>query len=134
MHITEKISCTVSSYRKKTRHVLLTEADDGRQIRELRVTDPLRDGQAGNCKARDHIRLEELEGVLRPPLKDWEEVLKGQDELPKGSLVLELVKGVIREEDLTKPLLESLDGGPVLWQANLVDLQRWRMGEGGLKV
>lgn len=87
---------------------LLTETNDRWQACELGITDALWDGQASNGETRDSIRLEELQGVLRAPLKDWEEVLESQYEPPKGSLVLELVEGVIREKKLTKPLPQGL--------------------------
>lgn len=59
------------------------------------------DGKAGNGEARDDIRPEKFEGVIRSPMENREEKLKTQYEFCEESLVVvESVKRVIREENL----------------------------------
>lgn len=53
-------------------------------------------------------------------MKDWEEVLKSQNQLSCKWLVFELVKRVIGEENLRKSPFESLQSGGAWWQADLV--------------
>jgi len=78
------------------------------------------DGQASNSEARNKIRLEEFEAVLRTPLKNREEILSSKSEFCFEWLSLELAKRVIREKGFFEPGLEFVQGGLVGWWNNLV--------------
>ena len=94
----------------------------------------LGDGEAGNGEAGDGVGAEEAEAVVGAPVEDGEEVLQREHELPGQGLVLELVQGVVGEEDLRQPLPQRARRGPALRRRHLVQLRhharaplvRWR--------
>ena len=73
------------------------------------------DCQACNSESRDEIRPQKPEVVIRSPLENGEEELKPQNQLVKPSLVLELMKWIIREKCLRKLMHKFLKSGFVGW-------------------
>lgn len=90
----------------------------------------MRDCQTRNGDARDGVGLEEAEGVAGPPREYRKDVLQRQDEALEERLVLELAEGVVREEELTQPLLQALEGRAFGRHGGPVD---FRKGHGGAR-
>lgn len=86
----------------------------------MRTWQNLRDGQASNSEARNKVRFEEFEVVLRTPLKNREHILCSKDQFSLKRLSLELAQRIIREESFLEPTLEFLKGALVRWWHNLV--------------
>lgn len=94
----------------------------------------LRNGEAGNGEAGDEIRAEKGEVVVWSPLENGEEILKCEDELFEGGLVLETVERVVGEEDFGDSVSEFVECGSLWWQLHCMDFQRRCLGldsEGG---
>lgn len=74
----------------------LTQADDRGDVCELGVADALGDGEAGDRDASEEVVLEQLQAVLRKPVKYRDEVL---ERLPEGPLAVpESPEGVVGEQ------------------------------------
>uniref|UniRef100_A0A6N2ND91 Uncharacterized protein n=1 Tax=Salix viminalis TaxID=40686 RepID=A0A6N2ND91_SALVM len=79
---------------------------------------------AGNGKARNKIRFEKLEAVIRTPLKNRKDILCSKYPFLFQWLSFELPQRIIREEGFFKSALELLYGAPMGWRGNLVHLHR----------
>lgn len=86
----------------------------------------LRNCKTRNRKARNNIRFQKLQAIIRRPLKNGEEKLEPQNQLPEPRLVLKPMKRIVGEEDLREAVPEFLHGGPTRRKAHSVHLQRRR--------
>lgn len=104
----------------------LTQADDGRNLGELSIADPLRNGEAGDGDPSKKIIPKEPKTVGGQPFQGWNEVLEGFNGPPLRGFVLELMEGIIRKEGLLE--IRSEDGGEAPGQGEIHS--RFRCSEG----
>lgn len=78
----------------------LTKSYNGWDAGQIGIADALRDGEAGDGDTGDEVGFEEVEGVVRSPFENGDEVLEPEEDLGWKRLVFELSERVIREEGL----------------------------------
>lgn len=82
--------------------------------------------EASNGDPGNDVGFEEGEAVIGGPLENGEEKLEPQNQPSQPRLVLELVEGVVGEEDLGEAVAELLRGGFRRREADSVHLLRRR--------
>lgn len=100
---------------------ILTEADDGWQIGEISIADPLRNGEAGDSEAGNEIRLKQRERISRSPTKDWKQILKPKNPFCFERHSFKMPKRIVGKESLLELDLHLLQCAPRRRQDYLVD-------------